>query len=240
MRKHWFVAAMIVMAGTMAGEVTDSISPEDFLARHPDLKARAEAKGLPWEALAEAAAYLAAHPAQISRRDHLGIIDLDQHSGQRRFYLLDTVTGRIDRLLVSHGRNSDPDHTGFAQDFSNRPGSRMTSLGFYRVAEPYHGKHGYSVRLDGLEPLNSLARPRAIVIHAADYVDEEAGRAGRSWGCPAVDDRWIDEVIHRLRDGGLLYVHASAIARYREEAQAGPCPEEKHHFPDEAEGHLSD
>lgn len=60
--------------------------------------------------------------------------------------------------------------------------------GFFQAGESYYGRHGYSLRLDGLEPgINDLARQRAIVIHGADYVNEDwvskYGRIGRSHGC---------------------------------------------------------
>src|SRR5690606_40188967 len=62
----------------------------------------------------------------------------------------------------------------YAKKFSNIPESFQSSLGFYATAEPYYGKHGYSLRLDGLEKgINDKARERAIVIHGADYVRSE-------------------------------------------------------------------
>lgn len=66
-----------------------------------------------------------------------------------------------------------------------------SSLGVYRTAETYQGKHGYSLRLDGLSPgQNSNARKRAIVVHGADYASprhlRKYDKLGRSWGCPAL------------------------------------------------------
>jgi hypothetical protein len=53
----------------------------------------------------------------------------------------------------------------------------MSSLGVYKTAETYNGKHGLSLRLDGLSPTNSKARERAVVVHGADYVEDEAAGA---------------------------------------------------------------
>ncbi len=72
---------------------------------------------------------------------------------------------------VSHGRNSG---ANVPTAFSNEPESFKSSIGLYRTAEGYFGKHGYSLRLDGLEKgFNDRARERAIVIHGADYVNAE-------------------------------------------------------------------
>ena len=111
--------------------------------------------------------------------------------------------------VVSHGRNSGE---LYAKNFSNKPSSYKSSLGFYKTAETYHGKHGLSLRLDGLEKgFNDLARPRAIVIHGADYAREEfisaAGRLGRSLGCPALPSELSKEVIELIKEGSLLFIY---------------------------------
>lgn len=70
---------------------------------------------------------------------------------------------------VTHGKN-----TGnlIAEKFSDIPHSNQSSLGFYKTAETYFGKHGLSLRLDGLEKgINDKARQRAIVIHSAKYAE---------------------------------------------------------------------
>jgi hypothetical protein len=111
--------------------------------------------------------------------------------------------------LVAHGKNSGekiPDH------FSNKPESLESSLGFYMTAETYSGKHGYSLRLDGLEKnINDNARMREIVIHGADYVSQQFidshGRLGRSWGCPAIPVEISREVIDSISNGSCIFIY---------------------------------
>jgi hypothetical protein len=82
----------------------------------------------------------------------------------------------------------------------------MTSLGAYLTGETYHGKHGLSLRLHGLDASNDKALERAIVIHGADYV-APGRKLGRSWGCPALERRLAGDVIEKIKDGTFLYVH---------------------------------
>jgi hypothetical protein len=101
-----------------------------------------------------------------------------------RFYLHDVASGRSLALLVAHGRGSDPDHSGWVERFSNIPGSAASSAGAYVTGDAYYGKHGASRPLIGLDPENSNAEARAIVVHAAPYVNpgiiRERGKLGRS------------------------------------------------------------
>jgi hypothetical protein len=91
----------------------------------------------------------------------------------------------------------------------------MSSLGMVRVAETYYGTYGYSVRLDGLDPIyNDEVRSRAIVIHPSDYSTEDFvntyGYTGRSWGCPAIDPDISDDLIDTIANGALILKYSDA------------------------------
>jgi hypothetical protein len=140
----------------------------------------------------------------------LTVIDFSVPSTERRMFVYDL---RSRALLfaehVSHGRNSGDNVPTM---FSNQPESFKSSIGLYRTGEGYFGKHGYSLRLDGLEKgFNDRARERAIVIHGADYVNAEAaktqGRLGRSLGCPALRPAIATRVIDTVKDGGLVFAY---------------------------------
>ncbi len=140
--------------------------------------------------------------------DRLAVIDFSLPSSERRLWIFDI--GQKQLLLedfVAHGQNSGDN---YATRFSNIVGSFQSSLGLFRTQESYFGRHGYSLRMDGLEPgVNDRARDRAIVIHAADYVDpswiERQGRIGRSQGCPAVRPEVAEMVVDSLKDGQFMF-----------------------------------
>lgn len=141
----------------------------------------------------------------------LSVIDFSLPSTEKRFWIIDMANQEVLlHTVVSHGKNSG---MLMAEKFSNSPESNQSSLGFYKTAETYQGKHGYSLRLDGLEKgINDQARNRAIVIHGADYAREQvakmSGRLGRSLGCPAVPTELSDEVIDLIKEGSLLFIYA--------------------------------
>jgi hypothetical protein len=144
-----------------------------------------------------------AQPAQ-----RLAIIDFSLPSSERRLWIFDLPRQRLLlHDLVAHGQQSGDN---FATRFSNREGSHQSSIGLFRTQESYTGKHGYSLRMDGLEPgFNDLARQRAIVIHPADYVDpswiSHQGRIGRSQGCPAVRPEVARMVVDSLKGGQFMF-----------------------------------
>lgn len=159
--------------------------------------------------MARAKAALDQHSARILHRDVLAIADFSLASHTPRFYLVDLAGGGATTLLVAHGRGSDPTNTGWLERFSNQPGSNATSNGCFVTGEVYHGKHGLSRKLIGLDPANDEAEARAIVIHAASYVSREMateqGRIGRSQGCFAVSEADLAQVMARLGAGRLLF-----------------------------------
>ena len=158
--------------------------------------------------MARAKAALERHPAEFAR-DLMAVVDFDAASSAPRFHLVNLLDGRTDSLLVAHGRGSDPNHSGWVERFSNAPGSAASSAGAYRTGPLYIGKHGPSRRVAGLDPTNSNAESRAIVVHGAWYVSpamvREHGKLGRSEGCFAVDEAQLPQVLARLGEGRLIY-----------------------------------
>lgn len=149
------------------------------------------------------------HRHLIAHGDKVGITDFARASRDPRFFILDTATGQVSAHLVSHGRGSDPGHSGWLRSFSNVPGSLATSRGGYVTSEVYHGRYGRSMRLKGLDPSNSNAEDRAIVIHSAWYAEpgvaEQQGKLGRSEGCFAFSATSHERVMAALGPGRFLY-----------------------------------
>ena len=79
----------------------------------------------------------------------LSIVDFSQPSSKKRLYIIDLKNYRVlFNTWVAHGRNSGRET---AQSFSNQESSYKSSPGFYLTGNTYHGGHGYSLRLSGLE-----------------------------------------------------------------------------------------
>ena len=156
-----------------------------------------------------AQAALATHGPLIGQRDVVGMVDFTMPSRAPRFHLLDMGSGAISTHLVAHGRGSDPANSGWAERFSNLPGSEATSRGGFLTCEWYNGKYGTSIRLVGLDRDNSLALNRAIVVHPAWYADPSMiakwGKLGRSEGCFAMAPGDFNEALWHLSGGRLLY-----------------------------------
>src|SRR5687767_8465403 len=109
----------------------------------------------------------------VPHRDIIGITDFARASREPRFYLVNLLSGFVTEYQVAHGRGSDPAHSGWLERFSNEPGSEASSRGSYVTGDVYYGKYGRSLRLTGLDPSNSNALSRAIVVHAAWYAEPE-------------------------------------------------------------------
>lgn len=142
-------------------------------------------------------------------RRYVVLIDMGPHSSKKRFLLLDLKTGKASRHNTSHGVGSDSNNDGIATSFSNQEGSKKTSLGFYKTLYTYNGSNGRSLRLEGLESSNNNALARAIVVHGANYISDKNSRAGRSWGCPALDHAVVQSVIDKIKGGAMMLIATS-------------------------------
>ena len=152
------------------------------------------------------------HEHPIGKTNLLTIIDFNKSSTTDRLFIVDVEKRQvIHKSLVAHGKNSGWD---IPTKFSNQINSYQSSLGFYMTGETYTGKHGLSLKLDGLEEgINDNARDRYIVIHSASYVSKsfikKAGRLGRSFGCPSLPSEQFDEVIDIIKNRSILFIYAN-------------------------------
>lgn len=146
--------------------------------------------------------------SKLWRTDYVGIADFGLRSSEPRFHFVNLETESVRSYLVSHGDGSDPEHDGWLNWFSNENGSHCTSEGTYLTYGWYTGRFGTSIRLDGLDPTNSNALDRAIVMHRASYAEpshvERWGRLGRSNGCFAMGEEQFKLALLHLGGGRVL------------------------------------
>lgn len=147
---------------------------------------------------------------RIKRNDVLTIIDYSLPSSEKRLWVFDLKEKKLlFHTYVSHGIKSGTLLTNY---FSNINNSKASSLGVYTTEKTYYGRDGLSLRLDGLEKgFNNNASNRYIVMHGGWYVDEnfikKYGRAGRSWGCPAIPQNLTKSIITTIQDKSLFVVY---------------------------------
>ena len=213
-RRELLRTGTIVAAGVVAGPALAALDPERPLAalamQQPKVAAMsASPVTIRPDLFRRAMAAFQRHHGQVAQRDRMGIVDFDRPSAQPRFHIVDLASGQSKSLLVSHGRGSDPAHTGWLTRFSNDVGSAASSNGAFVTGDLYVGQHGRSRRLIGLDPSNNNAEPRAIVVHSAWYVSpdivNEHGKLGRSEGCFAVSNADLEYTLQALGTGRMIY-----------------------------------
>ncbi len=146
------------------------------------------------------------------------LADMGRHSGLKRFFVWDFEKDTIvHSFLVSHGCGPYPWTTTFTKDspkFSNEEGSHASSLGKYVIGERGSSQWGIGVKylLHGMDPTNSNALKRAIVLHSWEQVsNHEIHPDGtpEGWGCPALSNesmRIIDSLLKGASARTLLWV----------------------------------
>jgi hypothetical protein len=192
--------ALLAAAPAGSGDIREQVA-----TKYPGL--------IPREALDRAFDYFNDHADGVANKNYLTIIDFTKPSTARRCHVINLQTGEVESLLVAHARNTGMDR---AEHFSNENGSNKSSLGIYLTGELYQGKHGLSMRLDGMEATNNNARRRAIVMHGADYVSpkvvQQQGRLGRSLGCPALEMGVIERIVKELNGKSVMLIYGKEAA----------------------------
>jgi hypothetical protein len=222
-----FVASLFLatpLAGPVARSFANASAPKPKVSLAPlsvlETTARtiytsvgAEQQGLRFEVFQKAlTGYLNLRQAgRLNNDQHrLTVVDFDLPSTEKRLWVIDLDAHKVlYHTLVAHGHNSGENE---ASSFSNTDQSNMSSLGFYVTGQEYEGKHGHSLRLEGLdEGFNTNAAARAVVMHGADYVSEafikQNGRLGRSLGCPALPLDQYSQIIDAVKGGSCLFLN---------------------------------
>lgn len=160
--------------------------------------------------------YREAHSDEV-RSPFLYFVDFGLGNHERRGYVFDMMNLRLIEgpFTVAAGSGSGWDDRGVPQAFSNQSGSNATSLGLFVTTETY-GFRGTSngapyrsigLRMEGLsDSFNDAAARRGVVIHGAPYVT--ADRAGRSEGCPAMEEERAQRLLPMLGRGSLVFMYS--------------------------------
>jgi hypothetical protein len=189
----------------------------------PDVKDKSVLEN---EAFLIALQYFRTHRSEFKNKRYLTIIDYSKPSSAKRLLLINMESGQVQKLMVSHGKNSG---WLYATRFSNSPDSFQSSKGFFRTGGKYHGKLGACLQLHGLEKgVNDNAESRGIIMHGAHYASSKSvglnrGRLGRSLGCPAIPMEVAENVIDKIKNGSLLYVHAKREGRTLSSGSPSPA-----------------
>ena len=218
-----FFGAPALMAGTRTAVSVDKATKDGLLAKSTAaLRALAGVvRPLSHPRALESAfrsyfAYMALHPSEV-RKPVLYFVDYGLPSTEPRGYVFDMRSLKIleGPFTVAHGRGSSRSQYGIPTRFSNARGSAATSLGLY-LAESIYAFHGHTggrsyssigLRLKGVSTgFNDMALARGVVAHGAPYVS--GNKAGRSEGCPAMEQDRAQRVLPELADGGMVFLFA--------------------------------
>jgi len=137
------------------------------------------------------------------------LVDYSYPVFMKRFWVYNIENDEI--ALNTHVSHSWKSGLVFADEFSNEPGSNLSSIGVIKISERYHGKYGPSLRLDGLEKENNKIRERAIVMHPlVDFrlygITIPSELAFYSFGCFALDIEDLENIRNWCHDGTLMLV----------------------------------
>lgn len=141
------------------------------------------------------------------------LLDMKKRSGRERFFVVNLDKDSVlDKGLVAHGHCQN--YASVKPGFSNEVGSNCTSLGRYKIGGKYSGSFGTAYKLYGLDPTNSNAFDRFVVLHGHSCVPNSETPFGicRSEGCPTVSPaflRRLEKIIDGSKQPILLWIYSN-------------------------------
>ena len=144
-------------------------------------------------------------------------VDYAIPSGKPRLFVWDFKKGRIvASTYVMHGPGGGS--TDKEPRFSNRPGSKCSSLGRFLVTKEHGNRNRRGFRLKGLDMDNQSAYARGLMIHGALWVDRYCWKefiplnAACCQGCVTISSRGMSYLWQLVNDESrpmLLWNYAS-------------------------------
>ncbi len=151
-------------------------------------------------------------------QDFVILADMHIHSGLPRWFLWSLKDSAIFySTLVAHGCGNNAWGRDLSKNkpvFSNLPESHCSSLGKYKIGQRSASNWGIGIKytLYGMEPSNSNALARTIVLHGWDAIPNNIpypDGVAEGWGCPAVSNQhmqYLDSMLQKQSKPTLLWV----------------------------------
>lgn len=186
------------------------------MASEPDnvtTVAKLTGEGVPAKPLKEAlkAYNWAKAKGDVKNKKYLTVIDFSKPSNKKRMWVINLDSNQVVyNGLVAQGKNTG---LKYATRFSNKSGTKESSLGVYTTTYLFQGDHGTSLKVQGLEKgINNNAFSRAIEFHPASYATpsfvKKYGRLGRSWGCFAINPKHSTALFDKIKGGSVVFAYA--------------------------------
>ena len=208
----WGLALVILVASTVVGAFFLNWGWKYYgLPELPDYRE--------YESLEERADFALAYAKRHNLNEHYALfVDYSIPSGTPRLFVWDFRKNRIvARTYVMHG--SGGGSTDERARFSNRPGSKCSSLGRFLVTKEHGRRNKRGFRIKGLDTDNQTAYGRGLMIHRAGWVDRHCWKKyiplneKCCMGCVTISSRglnYLHPLITRERKPLLLWNFCSS------------------------------
>lgn len=214
-----FLISAVLAVSCYAAGARERTDASRYLHFFPDRQCDSTAFALAWKGYAILTGYQV-----LQNAGYLTIVDFKKASNVPRFFVLDVARQKlVVASITAHGIGSDPDSTAIPQRFSNREGSRMSSIGFYITGATYTNHRpadSLGLCLFGLDKgYNDSAAAREVVVHfgateRSGHVYVTDSGAARSFGCPALPLSTNTKIIHLISGGSCLFVYSPKVPGY--------------------------